>query len=334
MVFHGPFSTDMNASTAIGQPGFTSTTAATTQSGLHTPIGASLDSSGNLWVADTNNNRLLEYLPPFSSGMNASLVIGQTDFTSATSGTTQSTFNAPFLPRIDGATGDLCIVDSANNRVLIFEPPFSTGMNASTVIGQTTFTSATPGTTQNTLDTPQSCRFDNLGDMWIADGNNSRVLEFSPPFTNGLNASVVIGQSNFTSATPGTTQNTLNVPTDATFDPEGNLYVDDTNNNRVLIFDPPFSNGMNASLVIGQSDFTTATANLTQAGLKFPLSIVIDLSGALQVADSSNNRVTIFDPPFSNGMNASVVLGQPDFTTGTAATSQNGFNDPQDVFAN
>ena len=49
------------ASFVFGQTSFTTATAATSQTGLRNPTGATLDSSGNLWVADTGNNRVVAY---------------------------------------------------------------------------------------------------------------------------------------------------------------------------------------------------------------------------------------------------------------------------------
>ena len=114
----------------------------------------------------------------------------------------------------------------------------------------------------------------------------------------------VIGQTNFTSSTAATTQSGLNNPTTVTLDSSGNLYVADIGNNRVLMFEPPFTNGMNASVVIGQTNFTSSTAATTQSGLNNPQGVAVDSAGNLYVGDYYNNRVVMFHPPFSNGMDA------------------------------
>jgi hypothetical protein len=68
---------------ALGQATFTTSTSATTQNGLSNPFGVGFDSSGNLGVADFGNNRTLQFAPPFSNNQNASLVLGQANFTSS-----------------------------------------------------------------------------------------------------------------------------------------------------------------------------------------------------------------------------------------------------------
>jgi len=312
----------------VGQPNFTTSTPTTTQNGLYNPFGVSFDSSGNLWVVDYSNNRVLMFSPPFSNGMNASLVIGQANFTTSTLATTQNGLYSPQSISFD-SSGNLWVSDYNNNRVLMFSPPFSNGMNASLVIGQANFTTSGYGTTQNSLSNPQIISFDSSGNLWVVDYNNARVLMFSPPFSNGMNASLVIGQANFTTSTLATTQNGLYGPFGVYSDLSDNLWVSDTTNNRVLMFSPPFSNGMNASLVIGQANFTTSTPTTTQNGLYSPHAVSFDSSGNLWVSDNYNNRVLMFYPPFSNGMNASLVIGQPNFTTTTRTTTQNGLYYPE-----
>ncbi|MFZ3213647.1 MAG: hypothetical protein WA188_19250 [Terriglobales bacterium] len=116
-------------------------------------------------------------------------------------------------------------------------------------------------------------------------------------------------------------------------DSAGNLWVGDSGNNRVLQFMPPFANGMSATLVLGQASFTTSAAATTQSGLSAPFGIAFDSSGALVVADSGNNRTLLFTPSFSNNQNAAFVIGQADFTTGTAATTATGQTSPTAVIA-
>ncbi|MGA8855717.1 MAG: hypothetical protein WB643_00980, partial [Candidatus Bathyarchaeia archaeon] len=114
------------------------------------------------------------------------------------------------------------------------------------------------------------------------------------PFTNGMLASLVIGQTTFTTGISATTQTGLRGPYGLSFDASSNLWVPDATNNRVLRFNTPFTNGMPASLVVGQADFTSSAAALTQTGLEFPTSSVLDALGNLWVVDASNYRVLMF----------------------------------------
>src|SRR5439155_4689672 len=119
------------------------------------------------------------------------------------------------------------------------------------------------------------------------------------------------------------------------FDSKGALWVADGSNNRVLEYVPPFSTGMAASLVIGQSSFNTQVHAASQTGLYNPDGVRFDSNGDLWVADSNNNRTLEYVPPFADNMPASLVIGQPDFTTSQGGISQNGLWGPRDLaFAN
>ena len=106
-------------------------------------------------------------------------------------------------------------------------------------------------------------------------------------------------------------------------DAQGRLWVADTGNYRVLRFDSATfkANGAPADAVLGQPDFTHAAAATTQSGMFFPSGVFFDASGRLWVASQDNNRVLRFDGAASksNGANADGVLGQPGFTSKTAA---------------
>jgi hypothetical protein len=211
-------------------------------------------------------------------------------------------------------------------------------MSASLVIGQTSLASSAGcnqggSPTASTLCNAWGITFDSSGDLWVSDSWNHRVLEFKPPFSTGMAASLELGQpagaTAFTSNTSnngGISASSLSYPLQPAFDGDGNLWVSDDNNNRVLEYVPPFSNGMAATLEVGQPSGATAfTSNdfyTNQSGFFYQYGISFDTSGNIQVADFVNSRVMIFDPPFSNGMNATTVLGQKDFTHG--ASNQGG----------
>jgi len=337
--FNAPFSTGMNASVVIGQPNFTTKGNKTTQNGLffEGEAGVGVDAAGNLYVGDSLNNRVLQFLLPFSNGMDASVVFGQTNFTSSAAVTSANGLSQPVGTAFD-PSGNLWVADLSNSRVLEYKPPFSNGMSASLVLGQSTFTASGSGLSQTRFNGPFYVAFGLAadGDLYVSDEGNNRVLIFTPPFSTGMAASVVIGQNGFLTknAPSPPTASSLNSPLAVAGDKAGNLYVADLNNSRVLQFRPPFSNGMSASLVLGQKDFVSSARVVTQNGMSDPAGVTVDSKGNMFVADQDANRVTEYSPPLSNGMNASIVIGQSNFTSSSSGTTQSTFDSPQGVVIN
>jgi sugar lactone lactonase YvrE len=321
------FSNGQAASLVIGQPSFTTGPAVTSSTGLYDPDGVTFDKSGNLWVADLSNNRVLEYTTPLSTHEAASIVIGQPDFTTANAATTSTSLYAPQSVAFD-KSGDLWVADFQDNRVLEYKAPFVTHETALLAIGQPDFGLGTPASTSTGLDGPHGITFDASGDLWVADFGYNRVLEYTPPFATHEAASLVIGQPNFTATGAATTSTGLRNPAGVVFDSSGNLWVSDYLNNRILEYTTPLSTGEAASLVIGQPDLTTGTATTTSTGLYLPYGITFDASGNLWVADSSNNRIFEYTTPFSTHEAASLVIGQSSFTTISPATSSTGLSGP------
>ena len=95
---------------------------------LNSPQGVAIDASGNLYVADVENSRVLGWnsAMAFANGSPADLVIGQPDFYSTTcnsSGISASSLCNPVGVAVDGS-GNLYVADTDNNRVLEYNTPF------------------------------------------------------------------------------------------------------------------------------------------------------------------------------------------------------------------
>jgi hypothetical protein len=102
------------------------------------------------------------------------------------------------------------------------------------------------------------------------------------------------------------------------------LVVADQNNSRVLIWNTvPTANHQQADVVLGQPDFSTHTPNyggMSARNFNGTNSVASD-GTKLIVGDRNNHRVLIWNTfPTANFQPADVVLGQPDFTTGTSNT--------------
>lgn len=263
----------------------------------------------------------------------ADAVLGQADFASGAinaGGTpAASTLNEPRGLCIDRVSGRLFVADSFNHRVLSWPSPaaFTNGQAADIVFGQPDFTSnnsnqgsLTP--TNKTLNAPKGVATDSAGRLFVADSLNIRILRFDPPFSNNMTASAVFGQAgSFTTSNQASiaspTADNLGNPDAIALDASDRLYCADRFLSRVTIYSTPLTSS-SANLVLGQTNLTTAGANLNQTGLDHCSGVAIDSAGNVYVGDEFNNRVMLFPSPTSNGPAATRVFGQPDFTSNTA----------------
>ncbi|MDA4130404.1 MAG: NHL repeat-containing protein [Thaumarchaeota archaeon] len=259
--FKPPFVNGGNASIVIGYADFFSTSSnLANASSLYDSFGIAFDSSGNLWVADNGYSRVLRFNTPFSNGESASLVLGQQNFTGNFTVTTQSSIGHPGGITFD-SSGNLWVSDRDNRRVLKFAPPFSTGESASLVLGTTDFVSSGAGFfSSSAFYAPQGLAFDHSGNLWVADSGKNRVLGFAPPFVTGENASYVIGQSNFTGALPSTSASGLFVPIGVAVDAQGNLWIGDSQNNRVVEYLQSVAQVSSSSTSTSSSSSSTSSA--------------------------------------------------------------------------
>ncbi|HWP47882.1 MAG TPA: hypothetical protein VNM22_12025 [Candidatus Limnocylindrales bacterium] len=303
------------ADLVIGQPDFFSAgcnTGGISASSLCLPIGIAVDSNGNLYVADFNNNRILEYNSPFTTDTIADKVFGQGgDFTTNAcnkGGLSANSLCIPLGVAVD-KLGNLYVSDSNNHRVLEFDNPLTSDTQADRVFGQggsfTTNTCNNGGIHAGSLCSPWELAVDNLGNLLVTDRDNHRVLEFDNPLTSDTQADRVFGQGgSFTTNTcntGGRSANSLCSPQGVTWDNFGNVYIADAGNHRVLLFMSPLTTDQVADLVLGQGgNFTTALANnggISANSFFTPVGLGVDDFGRLYVADNDNNRILVFFPP-------------------------------------
>jgi sugar lactone lactonase YvrE len=317
------------AEAVLGQPDFVSNgvnqnlsnpTAAT----LNFPAGLAIDASGNLWVGDELNDRVLRYAnaATIASGSAASQVLGEPDFaTNNIDGVAQFQMYSPIEVFCRGTT--LYVADWFNSRILRFKNAASlgNGANADAVFGQPDFNTGFDATYENVVASATQLYFacgiyvDANDNLWVADEEFNRVVMFPHASTapNGEAATKVLGQPDFISEGTGTTASTMYYPAGIYGDGAGNIYVSEYQNNRILIFEHAASlpNGSAASLVLGQTDFVSNGTGAGAGQLYGPELIYMPTTGtALLVADEINSRIMIWDPLITLHLALTAFTGQ------------------------
>jgi len=172
------------ADRVYGQPDFNTTSADLTNSKMDRPNAVYVDDDDNLWVADQNNHRILRFssISNRSNGAAAFSVLGQLNFTSKSTGTTNAKFDSPSGLTLD-AEDRLWVVDRDNHRVLRFDDAanLASGSAASGVLGQPDFTSNGFALSAQNLEIPVDLLTDDLGTLWVVDSENSRVVSRTLP---------------------------------------------------------------------------------------------------------------------------------------------------------
>lgn len=225
-----------------------------------------------------------------------------------------------------GLEGPLWVADTGHHRLLGWRSlPIADAQPADWVIGQPDFVSegqnAKGEPNAHTVAVPTGICACGEG-MAVADAWNHRVLIWRQmPKDSNTPADIVLGQADFRQNLPNrggeAGANTLHWPYGVMFH-EGRLYVTDTGNRRVLIWDAlPDSNGQPGDRVLGQAGFTTRNENgggtPTAASMRWPHSLAV-WRGNLVLADAGNNRLTIWDGlPRENNQPGLAVIGQADF---------------------
>jgi sugar lactone lactonase YvrE len=277
-----------------------------TSSDLQSPFGVALDTDGNVYIADTTNQRIEKVTPAGT----LSVIAGDGSSGAPTPGpATASSLQNPFAVAVD-PSGNVYIADTTNQRVEKVTPAGT----LSIVAGTGTAAQAIPGPAASSpLSGPFGLTTDSAGNLYIADTNNNQVEKVTPSGT----LSVFAGNGTQAQPTPGpATSSSLTNPTGLAF-ANGSLYIADTGNERV----DKVSSAGTLSIVAGNGSMGAATPGpATDSSLTLPHGVAVDPSGNVYIGDSFNARVEIVDPrgtlSFLAGTGSSGV-----FTPGPAGDS-------------
>ena len=322
---------DISTVAGNGSAGCSGDGSLATSADLSFPSGVGVDSSGNLVIADTDNNRVSVVAETSGTFYGVAMTAGDmytvagqaavcTGGYSGDGGlATSAQLDFPYDVAVDGS-GNLVIADAANNRVRVVAETSGTFYGVAMTAGDI-YTVAGNGTggysgdggpaTSAELFDPAGVAVDGSGNLVIADALNNRVRVVAESSGTFYGVAMTAGDI-YTVAGSGTggqsgdggpaTSAGLNYPQGVAVDGSGNLVIADADNNRVRVVADSTGTFYGVAMTAGDI-YTVAGIGTggssgdggpaTSAELNYPSRVAVDGSGNLVIADTDNNRVRV-----------------------------------------
>ena len=274
----------------VGTPRFVGDGGPAPQANLHFPGGLALDTSGNLYIADTADNYIRE-VTASSGQINSIAGTGFAGYAGDADLAVNSVLNHPEDVAVD-SSGNVYIADTGNALIR----KITTDGNINYIAGS--LTSGTPSVgysgdngvaTSAGLIEPYGVAVDSAGNVYIAEPTDGRIRQIN---TKG-NMYTIVGNGNLGFAGDGgaATSATLNRPYSIALDSAGNLLITDSLNNRVRKV--ANNGGGNISTAAGNGTFSYSGDNGSATSAQFyaPRAVALDAAGNFYIADTNNNVV-------------------------------------------
>ncbi len=291
-----------------GEQGFAGDGGPATSAVLDSPAGIAVDSSGNLFIADTHNQRIREVYA--ATGLiNTIAGTGVAGFAGDNAPAAAANLNMPEAIGVD-ATGKIYFADTNNHRIRMIN-----GTTITTVAGDGNQTYAGDGVqaTATGLDSPGGLAVDSTGDLYIGDTHNHRVrvVDLTTGLISTLAGTGVRGYSG--DGASGMLAN-LDRPRGLTLDSSGILYFADSDNNRIR---KVIAGGISTVAGTGGQGFSGDTDPSTSGILNTPRDVALFASStntSIAFTDTDNNRSREID--VSTGIITTIAGMSPPTTEG------------------
>lgn len=316
---------DAVVSTFAGNGSAASANGNGTNASFNYPRGIGIDPTGNVYVADYQNNSVRKITPlgevstisgtnllPNSVTGDSSgnlYVTGGSNLYKITSGGTVSTlasgFSNPFGLTVD-SSGNVYVADQGNNVIKKITP-----QGVVTIFAGSGSSGFSDGTGVNaTFSGPYGISIDSSGNLYVADTGNKSIRKITPDSV----VSTLAGNGTSGTADGSGSNARFNDCQGIVVDSFGTIYVADTGNRRIRKIT---SSGVVSTIAGSSPGFSNGTG--TNATFNWPVAITIDSSGNLYVTDSDSLRIRKIVTSVIN--NPNIYAGTP--ITGTLLTTFN-----------
>jgi sugar lactone lactonase YvrE len=303
--------------TLAGSPSAASVDGPAASARFNLPVGAAVDSSGNVYVADSVNSTIRK----ITGGQVVTFAGSPGNFGSLDASGTNALLNGPQSVAVD-TTGNIYVADTLNDSI----------RKISSQGAVTTFAGfpGSPGNvdgqgTNAQFFHPQGIAVDLSNNIYVADTGNNTIRKI----TSGGLVSTLAGLAGYFGSIDGTNSAVrFNGPQGLATDSSGNIYVADYNNEVIREITPAGQSSTLAGLagVWGSVDGSNNTARFFG-----PAGVAVDAGGNVYIADSGNQTLRLMTPAGTNWV-VTTVAGLPG-AAGSANGSGSGvrFNFPTGV---
>ncbi len=286
-----------------GTAGWAGDGAAATSAELNFPEGIAVDSSGNLYIADTGNH-VIRKVDTTGNITTIAGIAGQIGAIGDNGLATSAELSFPSAVALD-SSGNLFIADTGNSEIR-------------KIVGSNIFCVLGCGITGGSLDHPNALAVDASGAVYIADTEQHSVVKYS-----GVTRTVLAGTGNLGfSGDGGPAVNAqFDTPEGLAMDAAGSIYISDSFNGRVrkILKDGTIETIGGNGVAAYSGDGGPATA----ASLYFPRGLAVDGQGNVYVADNVNGCIRLLTPAYpaiNAGGVANAASGATTLAPGSLAT--------------
>jgi len=269
-----------------GTQGFSGDGGPASAAELDSPQGLAVDAPGNVYIADTHNQRV-RMVSAASGVMTTVAGAGIAGYSGDGGPAVSARLDLPTAIALD-ASGNLYVADTANHRIRRIA--VATGI-ITTIAGNGIegYSGDDGPATAASLDSPSGLAVDAAGNLYIADTHNQRIRKIAA--ASGLITTVAgSGAFGYSGDNAAATGAKLALPHGLTLDAAGNVYLVDTRNHRIRRIDA--ATGQITTIAgTGTQDFSGDNAAAAAASLDSPRAVATTPTGLVTLSDTANQRV-------------------------------------------
>jgi hypothetical protein len=308
-----------------GTTGYSGDGGAATGAQLSTPTGIAFDGGGNMFIADFSNN-VIRRVDASTALIGTIAGTGVAGFSGDGGPGTAAQLNGPTHVVFD-RTVNLYITDANNERIRKVDAVTDQIVTIAGT-GIAGFSGDGGAATSAQLNFPDGVALDTDGNVFIGDALNNRVREVTIA-TGDITTVAGNGVGGYSGDGGPATNAELNFPSRPFVDTAGDIYIADYQNNRIRKVDA--STGIITTIAgTGVAGFSGDGGPSTGAQLNGPLSVALDATGVLYIADTNNERIRAVNTSSNPATVLGVTIqpGQIETVVGTGALGYSGDGGP------